>query len=177
MFPKPASTVQLLTMLALLLNFGCQIKINVLYCYVVKKGGVAVQDNAVIKMISTVESDGDSEKLEFVSEGKFIYGNPCRISYQTDDENGIEHTMIRAVNGEVAIYRKGSVRSQLTVKKGERYVGHYDIGVAGMAVGVSGREVSVGLNEKGGRIFLKYAIDINSQHVSENTVEIMISLL
>ncbi len=134
-----------------------------------------MENNAVITVISTVASDGDKEQMEFVTEGKLVCGTSYRISYSTDDGSGSELTMIRVNAEEAAIYRKGGTDSHMTVRKGERYVGHYDIGVAGMMVGVSGRDIQVDMSENGGRIYLEYAIDINSEHVSVNSVEIKVS--
>ncbi len=125
-------------------------------------------------MLSTVETDGEREQMEFVTEGKMLCGTSYRISYNTDDGTGSEFTMIRAGENEAVIYRKGGTESHLTVRKGERYVGHYSIGVANMMVGVSGKNIEVDMNENGGRIFLEYAIDVNSEHVSVNTVEIKV---
>ena len=79
-----------------------------------------MENNAVITVVSTVESDGEKEQMEFVTEGKMICGNSYRISYDTDDGTGSELTMIRAGENEVAIYRKGGTESHLTVRKGER---------------------------------------------------------
>ncbi len=133
-----------------------------------------MDNNVMITVLSTVESDGDREQMEFVTEGKMLCGTSYRISYTTDDGTGSEHTMIRAGKDEVVIYRRGGTDSHMTVRKGERYVGHYDVGAAGMMVGVSGRELEFDMNDDGGRVYLEYAIDINSQHVSVNSVEIKV---
>ncbi len=135
---------------------------------------MSLRNNVVISVISTVESDGERERMEFVTEGRMIRGTSYRISYNTDDGTGSQLTMIRASADEVVIYRRGGTESHMTIRKGERYVGQYDIGVAGMMVGVSGRNIEVDMTDDGGRIYLEYAIDINSEHVSVNTVEIAV---
>ncbi len=134
-----------------------------------------MKNNVVITMLSIIESDGDTERMEFTTEAKMFTGTSYRISYDTDDGSGCKYTMIRAGKGEVVIYRKGGTESHMTVQKDKRYVGHYDIGVGGMMVGVSGKNIEVDIAEDmSGRIYFEYAIDINSQHVSNNSVEIKV---
>lgn len=132
--------------------------------------------DVVISIVSRVETDGESEQMEFVTEGRMMHSNGVyRLYYNTDDGSGSESTVLRAERDSVVIHRSGETQSHLTVRQGERCVGHYDVGVAGMMVGISGREVQIDMTDSGGRIFLEYSIDINSEHVSTNAVEVRVT--
>ena len=133
--------------------------------------------DVLINIVSTVETDGDSEKMEFTTEGRMLLKDGVyRLYYNTDDGSGNDSAMLRAEQDTVIIRRSGDTASHLTVRKGERCVGHYDVGAAGMTVGISGRDVRVDMNENGGSIHLEYAVDINTTHVSRNIVEVRVTL-
>ena len=133
--------------------------------------------DVVISISSAVESDGDTENMEFNTTGKMsIEEGVCRLYYDEDDGSGNSSAFIKATKETVTIQRSGEAASRLTVKAGERCVGHYDMGPMGMMVGFTGREVDVVFSEKGAKINLTYAVDINAAPISVNTVRIKAEL-
>ena len=134
--------------------------------------------DVVISIVSTVDSDGDTEKMEFNTTGRMlIKDDVCRLYYDEDDGSGNSSAFIKATADTVTIQRSGEAMSKLTVKAGERCVGHYDMGPMGMMVGFTGREVNIKFSEQGADIKLKYAVDMNAAPVSVNTVNIKATLV
>ena len=133
--------------------------------------------DVVISVVSTVLSDDDSENMEFNTIGRMlIKDGVCRLYYDEDDGSGNSSAFIKATNDTVTIQRDGVAASRLTVKAGERCVGHYDMGAMGMMVGFTGRRVEVSFDESGADINLEYAVDINASPISVNTVCIKATL-
>ncbi len=129
--------------------------------------------NVVIKISSTIESDGDCETIEFTTVGKMmVKDNVCHITYEENDGSGNSNGMIKVEGQTVVIRRSGEAASKMTITAGKRFVGHYDMGSMGMMVGVTGRRVDAIITETTADIFLEYAIDINASPISVNKVKI-----
>ena len=115
--------------------------------------------------------DGESEKLHFSTEGSYrLEGRRARLSYDDTELTGYagSRTVICAEAEEQAsIERTGQSASTLTVRPGERRQSYYDIGVGCVSVAVNGRP-------DGGTLRLRYALELESNIVSENIVSITV---
>lgn len=133
--------------------------------------------DVIISIVSTVDSDGDTDNMEFNTTGRMVVKDDvCRLYYDEDDGSGNSSAFIKATPTTVTIQRSGEAASRLTVKAGERCVGHYDMGAMGMMVGFTGRQVDVEFSQEGADIHLVYAVDINAAPISVNTVSIKATL-
>lgn len=74
----------------------------------------------------------------------------------------------------VTMQRTGGLRSRLTVEKGQRHMSHYDTGYGELLVGVFGEQIQNQISAAGGRLYMRYTIDVNHSLVSRNQVEIHI---
>lgn len=77
-------------------------------------------------------------------------------------------------SGLVTIERDGVLEHKLTVEKNKRHLCLYTTPYGNMTVGVFGEEIENGLTENGGKLFMKYSLDINSGLISENEIEISV---
>jgi uncharacterized beta-barrel protein YwiB (DUF1934 family) len=74
----------------------------------------------------------------------------------------------------VTLERRGSESTQLVVERGVRHQCHYDVGFGDLMIGVMGSRIKSTLNEQGGNLELRYHLDIESVHSSENEMYINI---
>ena len=74
----------------------------------------------------------------------------------------------------VILERKGAVHNSMTVQQGVRHQSVYHMGPCTFTMGVYGNTVACSLNEERGSLFLSYALDMNAQHASTNTLELTI---
>lgn len=82
---------------------------------------------------------------------------------------------LKAFNsGLVTIERDGLLEHKLTVEKNKRHLCLYTTPYGNMTVGVFGEEIENKLTNKGGKLFMKYSLDINSGLISENEIEISV---
>ena len=82
---------------------------------------------------------------------------------------------LKAFNsGLVTIERDGLLEHKLTVEKNKRHLCLYTTPYGNMTVGVFGEEIENKLTNKGGKLFMKYNLDINSGLISENEIEISV---
>ena len=75
------------------------------------------------------------------------------------------------------LVRTGSMTGILTVEKGRRHTCLYNTPYGTFMVGVYGEAVEVSLDETGGKIYLRYTLDVNSGMLSRNIMEISIKNL
>ena len=85
---------------------------------------------------------------------------------------GVVATLEAFSNGIVTIERTGIMEHKLMVEKDKRHLCLYQTPYGNMTVGVFGEEVHNALTDKGGKIYMKYSLDINLGLLSENEIEI-----
>lgn len=88
--------------------------------------------------------------------------------------NGVTAKLKAFNSGLVTIERDGVLEHKLTIEKDKRHLCLYTTPYGNMTVGVFGEVVENGLTEKGGKLFMKYSLDINSGLISENEIEISV---
>lgn len=118
--------------------------------------------------------------------GPYEYGRSSDPDYDPDDAEAAEEDLRRAAredvttmlkiekNNRVTMQRMGGLRSRLTVEKGQRHMSHYDTGYGELMVGVFGEQIQSQIGSKGGRLYMRYTIDVNHSLVSHNQVEIFV---
>lgn len=136
-------------------------------------------NNADITILSVAKSEDDKDETEFFTVGNFSEEeNGFVIRYSENAEIGYEscHVTI-TVNGEsVIIERSAPAPSILTVEKGKKHHCIYGTPYGDFAMGINAFEVKNDLTSEGGKLYLRYSIDINSDFVSENELDINVKL-
>ena len=67
-----------------------------------------------------------------------------------------------------------AANTEMRFKSGEKHICHYDTGYGIMNMGVSTRRINNALKSDGGRLYIKYSIDIDNTHAGNNTFEIIL---
>lgn len=118
--------------------------------------------------------------------GPYEYGGAEEPDYDPEDQAAAAADLMQAARSDVTtmvkveqdrmvtMQRTGGLRSRLTVEKGQRHMSHYDTGYGELMVGVFGEQIENQIGSAGGRLYMRYTIDVNHSLVSRNQVEINI---
>lgn len=140
------------------------------------------KENAIIKMKTTYYGQDEDDETELITKG--IYrkkGNISQILYQDSEATGFYdcETKLTAHGNEfVSILRRGNkVGSDLMVKCDKKLYSKYDTPMGSICIGIMGDQIDNQFNENGGRLHMKYTIDMNGSFVSENEIDIIVELI
>ena len=73
-------------------------------------------------------------------------------------------------NGRVTLLRSGGDETRLVLEHGRRHLCRYDTGFGAMTVGVYTHEMKNELGDEGGRLSVRYTLDVNSALASVNEI-------
>ncbi len=137
-----------------------------------------MKDEYLITIQGTMEQDGESDSVELMTRGGFVKKNgKFFITYNETEATGYKGcTTTVKVEGsdKVSMTRFGAMPSQLVIEKGCRHVCHYDMGAGSLTLGVAADEISSKLTSKGGSVKFSYMLDVDSQRISKNIVNITV---
>ena len=136
-------------------------------------------NNADITLISRAFTDGNCDETEFFTVGSFTQDNDSFIiRYGENAEIGYESCQVTmTIKGEtVLIERSAPAPSLLTVEKGKKHHMLYGTPYGDFMMGINAFEVKNEMTPQGGKLYLKYSIDINSDFVSENEINLTVKV-
>ena len=93
--------------------------------------------------------------------------------YDEDDPKLSRTAFLKIEPGRVTMSRTGS-GTKLILEKGKRHLCVYDTGFGALSVGVFTSEMNSSLSRSGGRLSVKYTLDIDSALSSSNEIEVEI---
>ena len=112
------------------------------------------QDKYMISIIGEQSLDGETDKIEVLTSGKFMRKRDhFYIGYKEySEDNPAEYydNLIKVEKNMVTINRKGQVRTQLMLEKGRRH------------------QLNNNLTDKGGTLEVSYTLDFDTNLMSEN---------
>ncbi len=143
----------------------------------------ANQKNAVITLVSTQTVDDSTESATLTADAVYQY-DPKRslISFSQLDPSdkegvGIQNTLITVLEDNiVTVYRTGTVESEFVIRVGQTHPSGYTTPMGTLDLEFYGLAVESALAPSGGRLFLRYAINIGGAAVSTNTIDLKITL-
>ncbi len=141
-----------------------------------------MNEKKVLISLVSKQSDGDGspETLEIATEGTFKQTpEGTYIEYDEPDEGmGKSKSGILINTPEhITMTRSGDYNAQLVIEKGVRHNCLYETPYGSLIMGVFAREAEAVFTADGGKIKLSYTVDINSEFLSENDVNISIKIL
>ncbi len=132
----------------------------------------------LVKIKGVQGLDGEQDIIELSTEGTLrFFEDEYIITYSEDQTvEGSKTKTQLTVKGDnsVILERRGDLNSRLVITEGERNNCLYAIPQGSLSLGIYGKEVKSNLTECGGTVKMVYAIDINLEPLSENTVEITV---
>lgn len=122
----------------------------------------------------------EQEIIEMMIQGSMeISDNLIVLNYDESGDDGSVNTTLSVEatkEGEiVTLDRSGSDTGSMTIQRGKRHMSLYQMGPCEFTVGVFGEKLSCNLSERGGKLNMRYTIDINSLFASRNEVDITVS--
>lgn len=136
-------------------------------------------NNADITLISSASTEEGRDETEFFTVGSFTQENDSFvIRYGENAEIGYESCQVTITIKEktVLIERSAPAPSLLTVEKGKKHHMLYGTPYGDFMMGINAFEVKNNMTPGGGTLYLKYSIDINSDFVSENEVNLTVKV-
>lgn len=122
--------------------------------------------------------DGTDDGISLFTVGDYCRTeNGYRISYMDTETTGFAGditTLETDGNKSITIRRRGKSFMDLVVEKDQRNVSHYDTEFGSMLVGVRGSDLRVNLDDSGGTVSFRYALDIDTNIVSEHSLDITV---
>lgn len=126
----------------------------------------------MISLTSIQWQDGEKSKTELVTKAKrFKSGRFDVISYEDTEATGFEGsvTTIKADDSTVCITREGTANSMLSLEVGKKHFCQYETPYGCLQLGVYTHNIDNTLTEDG-RLYLKYSLDLNTSHLSDNEI-------
>lgn len=131
------------------------------------------KNNVMISLTSIQWSDGEKIETELFTKASLTLGaGKDVISYQDSEATGFvgSVTTITVEGGRCAsIVREGTANSLLSLEVGRKHYCQYGTPYGNMQIGVYTHSIDNKLNESG-RLYLKYSLDLNSSHLSDNEI-------
>ncbi|MDD3430310.1 MAG: DUF1934 domain-containing protein [Oscillospiraceae bacterium] len=137
-----------------------------------------MREDYMIKIAGIQQQDGEESKISLTTKGSFVQrGNSFFITYNETETTGFKDcvTTVKVTGpNKISMLRYGPAPSQLVVERGQRHVCHYETGYGAVSLGVSADEISTNLTEKGGEVHFSYLLDMNTNSISRNIVNITV---
>ncbi len=136
-------------------------------------------NNADITLISAATTEEGRDETEFFTVGSFTEEDDSFvIRYGENAEIGYESCQVTiTIKGEsVYIERSMPAPSLLTIEKGKKHHMLYGTPYGDFMMGINAFEVKNEMTAEGGKLYLRYSIDINSDFVSENEINLTVKV-
>ena len=132
--------------------------------------------NICIKGVYTAEEEQTTTEL-------YTVGSLCKknghyyLTYRESETTGFEGctTTMKLEDDRVTVIRRGPATAHLILQKGERSDGRYEMMGSLMDIGVYTDGMENQMTEEGGRLHLKYTMDMNASLLSENELDISVT--
>ncbi len=124
-----------------------------------------------IKGMQSFEAQ-EEDTIELVTAGRLTsHGTDgYLLSYEESELTGLEGTCttFRVQRDKVSLIRTGAVCSQMTFELGRKHTALYQTPFGSMEVGISAKQIDMGLNDHGGHLNIDYAIEIDHAMAGRN---------
>lgn len=136
-------------------------------------------ENCSITLNIKQTADGYTDESELFTKGEFrLHKGSFFIDYDESEATGYEgsHVQLRIDDKIMSMTRTGKAFSSLIFEDKTRHFCHYGTEFGDCMVGITTGELKPELDENGGKIHLKYTIDINGGLMTENEITINVKM-
>lgn len=133
--------------------------------------------DVVISILGKVDDGQSVDNIEFSTVGKYNY---CDGLYELTYEDGqmmgepVISRIAAYADGTAIIERSGGLNSRLNITPGQRSQSSYQIPEGELLIGINGITVDNRLGPTGGKLTLRYSIDVNAALQSKNEVVVTV---
>lgn len=138
-------------------------------------------EKPVIISIRGVQSlePGEEDVMELVTQGVLRQeeGEGFSLSYLESELTGLEGTTttFRIAPDRITLRREGTLNSDMIFQEGQKHVSLYETPYGGLMLGVNTHRAKADLGTAGGRLSIRYALEVDSQPIGENSFEIQVT--
>ena len=138
-------------------------------------------EKPVIISIRGVQSlePGDEDVMELVTQGVLRQeeGEGFSLSYLESELTGLEGTLTTFHVGpdKIVLQREGTLNSEMVFEEGQKHVSLYETPYGGLMLGVNTHRAKADLGAAGGSLSIRYALEVDSQPIGENSFEIHVT--
>jgi len=122
-------------------------------------------------------TDTDEDDIELVTEGRYSFRDGVAdFEYMESELTGLEGTRTEFTAGPdgVTMTRDGKVSMQLVFREGQKHYCIYDTPYGALTMSIDTRSILSKLGSAGGRLEIKYLIDMENAMISRNSFSINI---
>lgn len=131
-------------------------------------------------MTSIQSVHSDSTETELLTKGFYsMKDDSFSISYEDSDATGFNGSVTEiSVKSDkyASVIRTGSSDSDLIIETGKKHHCQYQTPYGSMDIGIYTHYIKNNLDENGGRLHMKYTLDINSTYMSDNEIIVNVKL-
>lgn len=123
------------------------------------------------------DGEGEPARMELVTAGDYSDSEEgAEFSYEETELTGLEgtRTTFRVMPDYITMTREGKVNSEMIFEAGKKHFFAYDTPFGAFTMGINTHQLHSRLNENGGDVDIRYAIDMESNIVSKNEFHINI---
>ena len=123
------------------------------------------------------EDNEDADSIETLTPAEFyVKENVYYLFFEEimDDSTGVTKSRIKYSDKCFELTRKGEVSVHLLFEEGKKTLNTYQIPYGNLVVGLDTRRIQKNETDEEIRIVIDYAMEINYQQVSDNTIDITI---
>lgn len=133
-----------------------------------------MKEKVEIILRSVQRNEEEENETELRTEGVYEHdGKNWSVSYEESEATGFEDstTEITGTEGRcVSIVRRGSANSNLMIETGKKHYCLYGTPFGDMTLGIYTNKIEDNLSPQGGRLYLRYTLDVNASFLSDNEI-------
>ena len=137
-------------------------------------------ENAVLTILSTQTADGETDRSELNTTAVFLRkGNEVTIQYTELDDTGnaVGETVITVLSQNlVTIHKLGFAEAVMILEKGKTHPVKYSTVFGNMEMLLCALDIHALFHPGGGRLQLRYLIDIGDSYSAVNTIDLRVRL-
>lgn len=137
-------------------------------------------ENAILTILSAQHTDGDTDKSELNTTALFTYqDDEVRIEYTELDEAGkpIGQTIITVLNEKlVTIHKIGFAEGVMILETGKTHPVKYSTMFGHIEMLLCTLDIQAAFQPNGGRLQLRYLLDIGNSYSATNTIDLHVRL-
>lgn len=138
-----------------------------------------MKNNATITFLSEQQYETESDSARLQAKGTLEKSGDVFILEYTepDEEMGNSKSTIKVLSPTlVNLKRTGLYTADFTIEEKKTHSSLYKTPFGEMSMDITAKKVDAQLTENGGRIYLEYKIESNSQLIGENTLNMEIKI-
>jgi uncharacterized beta-barrel protein YwiB (DUF1934 family) len=123
------------------------------------------------------EDNEDADSIETLTPAEFyVKENVYYLFFEEimDDSTGVTKSRIKYSDKCFELTRKGEISVHLLFEEGKKTLNTYQMPYGNLVVGLDTRRIQMNETDEEIRIVIDYAMEINYQQVSDNTIDITI---